>query len=133
MTTYALIPNGVTRLEDGAFIPNDPNNSDWQAYQAWLLAPNTPRPLSPGMQYDWNGTAWAVNPGKQALVDAATSLGVDLAAVRADGPIGTFLKMSPAQIDAYITTNVTNLAGAIVVLRVLSKVVAVLARAQITQ
>ena len=34
----------IKRLPDNAFIPNDPDNTDWQAYQAWLAAGNTPLP-----------------------------------------------------------------------------------------
>lgn len=37
--------NVIKRLPDNAFIPNDPANTDWQAYQKWLNAGNTP--LSP--------------------------------------------------------------------------------------
>ena len=36
--------NTIFRLPDSAFIPNDPGNSDWQAYQKWLSQGNTPLP-----------------------------------------------------------------------------------------
>ena len=41
MSDYTLNESGVTR-SDGASIPADPENRDWQAYQEWLAEGNTP-------------------------------------------------------------------------------------------
>jgi hypothetical protein len=42
---YKLInTNTVKRIEDGASIPFDPANTDYQAYLRWLEAGNTPEP-----------------------------------------------------------------------------------------
>jgi hypothetical protein len=48
---YKLIKNPLTnevnvvvRLSDNAFIPFDPNNTDYQAYLAWVAEGNEPEP-----------------------------------------------------------------------------------------
>jgi hypothetical protein len=41
--TYKLLERGgVQRLSDGAFIPDDARNADWQAFLEWEAAGNTP-------------------------------------------------------------------------------------------
>ena len=34
----------IQRIADGAFIPFDPDNTDYQAYLKWLAEGNTPTP-----------------------------------------------------------------------------------------
>ncbi|WP_127078329.1 hypothetical protein [Rhodomicrobium lacus] len=41
---YICTQNGSVIRDDGAVIPSDPANSDWQRYQEWLAAGNTPAP-----------------------------------------------------------------------------------------
>lgn len=57
----------ILRLEDGAIIPNDPANTDFAAYLAWLAEGNTPEPVDPPTQEQLLAKAKAQ---RQALVDA---------------------------------------------------------------
>ncbi|MGE1173699.1 hypothetical protein [Pseudomonas sp. BW7P1] len=42
---YQMTVNGVLRLSDSAFIPQDPANRDWLEYQQWLLSGGQVLPL----------------------------------------------------------------------------------------
>lgn len=44
MTEYRIINGFVLHTPTGRFIPDDPANADWNVYQAWLAAGNTPAP-----------------------------------------------------------------------------------------
>ena len=52
VTSYTLmpavpgLPGSVKRDDDGAIIPEDSDNIDWQGYQAWLAEGNQPNPAS---------------------------------------------------------------------------------------
>jgi hypothetical protein len=42
---YKLAKYGnILRIEDGSIIPNDPANTDYQKYLAWLAEGNAPLP-----------------------------------------------------------------------------------------
>ena len=46
MADYRLCAAGVVRQVDGALIPEDDGNADWQRYAAWREEGNTPDPAA---------------------------------------------------------------------------------------
>jgi hypothetical protein len=44
MYQATIFNTGVIRLEDGAHVPFDPANSDYQAYLQWIAEGNEPQP-----------------------------------------------------------------------------------------
>lgn len=77
--TYTLSASGVIRDSDGANIPNDPRNADWQQYQTWITAGNTPQPMPPldaPIELRALDLLALFTPSQQDTVIASTDIGV---------------------------------------------------------
>ena len=116
---YELRTRGVFDNSISALVL--PGSSTWPDYLDWVRAGNAPDPDS---------TTAAVPP-TQAELDALAAIDdkADHARqLRANFLVQQLVTRKPAQVDDWINTNVTDLASAKVVLRVLAYVVALLAR-----
>jgi hypothetical protein len=60
MADYQLTEtdSSVTRTEDGAWIPNDPDNRDWVEYQEWLAEGGVPDPYVQAQTLDSPKYSW---------------------------------------------------------------------------
>lgn len=109
MALYRLSENAIViRTSDGANIPNSPDNLDRIEYEAWLAAGGVPDPYAKSQTEIDSELRWI-------------SLNAD--ATRADLLV-RLRTATPAQINAYVDSNVTNLAEARTLLK---KVLLVLA------
>lgn len=62
---------GILREADGAHIPADPSNVDWQAYLAWVAAGNAAAPAAaPPVATTFTGNQWALAIGDLGLAGA---------------------------------------------------------------
>jgi hypothetical protein len=123
MAKYQL-RDGVWDTELGQAIP--PGTPAWTAYLAWVALGNVPdvAPPTPPLP---------LTPEQAAAKAELDTLAAIRQTLRAHPMVQQLLVRSPADVDLWITQNVTTLASALPVLRVLCYVVALLARERLRQ
>lgn len=123
--TYAITHAGrVQQIFTAATLP-EWNERDLDVRDITGITP----PPAAGWYTD--GATYSANPiTPEDIADKARldQDAADLAATRADALITALITRTPAQIEAYIEANVTNLTGARDVLTLLAKCVAILGR-----
>lgn len=124
MSRYRMLLRGVLDTETGETITIE-NALAWRAYQAWLAEHNNPDPYEPPPVPDPTPEELAALAEQDARATLANQL-------RANTLIQQLRGRSPAEIDNWIQTNVTDLASAKVVLRILAYVVAFIARERLS-
>ena len=78
MPDYQLTDSTIViRLADGANIPNDPANADYQRYEQWLAAGGVPLPLKPQASDPAQLQAMVVQSTQQRLDDFARTRNYD--------------------------------------------------------
>lgn len=81
MISYKQTSRGGVLRNDGAFIPENPRNRDWQGYLKWLAEGNTPEPS----QSSEDARLKAIKNQIQALEAKVTARRVREAILRVDG------------------------------------------------
>ncbi|QSH40792.1 hypothetical protein P0136_11420 [Lentisphaerota bacterium ZTH] len=93
---YKKIQNGFKRLADGAIIPDDADNKDYQEVLEWIEDGNTPQPADPPAQ---PGTAHQqAEAALQAEIDELNAKYPGLSLSIADGYAGALGKLLAAEV-----------------------------------
>jgi hypothetical protein len=127
-STYAQIVTGRVRLIFTAAQLPEWNEAHIDVRDVTGITP------APAAGWYVDGDTWSPDPiTPEDIADQARRAqdAADLAATRADALITALVTRTPAQIDAYIDANVTSLATARDVLKLLAKCVAIVAREQL--
>lgn len=99
-------PALILRLADGALVPADERNADYQRFLAWQAEGNTPAAADPP--------------------PAPTQDEINTAAAKADAVLTALEAMTPTQAAAYVEANVTDFQSAKALLKKFAIVIAVL-------
>ena len=67
-------PTTLLRLSDGAFVPRDPDNSDYAAFLEWEASGNTPEPAPP---------SGAIDPDSLSIEARLALIGISVSELRA--------------------------------------------------
>ena len=124
MAIYALLPhNRIWSEADGRSFERI-DHALWATYQAWLALGNTPDPLPPEP---------ALPPAEAAARAELAARATMRDALKADSTIQFLRTHTPAECEAWVAANVTDLATAKNVLGKLAMVVAYLARERLAK
>jgi hypothetical protein len=122
MARYRIAPVGVVDTVNGDALIL-PNRAGWREYEIWMTQGNTPDPL-PVVPH-------VVTPAEQAALDELAARDAIRAELRLDAAVQALRTRTPAQVDAWLDANVTDLSSARAVLKILARILALLARERI--
>jgi hypothetical protein len=106
----------IIRIADNACIPDDPKNSEYKEYLAWVNAGNTADPIDPKSQEDIDYEE-KVNKNK-----------IEKGKATSDAVVKYLIEHTAEEIDTYVRSNITTLADAKNIIAKLAVVVGVALR-----